>query len=257
MIKFKEKSITPHSTLTERSSMDFKKARKGYDKQQVDDYIKRQTAAYEAANAEQRDRIFALKAENAELQAALQRYADKEDEISRALILAAEKASETEEISRKKYDLEIERLKLFHAKWQSYFNEIISLYPIDKNLAVVSDFSAKMGKILNDRVPAHNNAQADAKPPQPDIFEIKTPTWIHDADAPFTREKPKTVKGSPAAKINIKVVDAQKQFEKERKRLADDGGDGAAAEGDGKFDINEALNPKQDLKEILKDLGIN
>jgi len=184
----------------------------------------------------------------------IEEYRRKESEINSALVAAVDKAREMEDIAQKKYDLEIQRLKLFNAKWQSYFNEIIKRYPIDDSLVSVAEFTSEMANILSGNChaePAFKDAQV--KQAQ------KTP-------APPAKAAP--VKTPAPAK---RVPDAKAQFESEKKRLAEITPDPMGAinsyfestaatfkttKSESGFDINEALHPDQEIEDILKELGI-
>ena len=248
--------------------MNFNIERKGYNKEHVDGHIKQLTMRYETAAAEQKDRIFELKSALSTSEKLIEEYRRKEGEINSALVAAVNKAREMEDIAEKKYDLEIQRLKLFNAKWQSYFNEIIKRYPIDDNLVSVAEFTSEMANILS-------GGKSDGK-----AFIIKEnetqPKTVKQAKAPV-----KTPAPARAAAPVTRASDAKAQFESEKKRLAEikpdpmgsinnyfesqnqKGGakDTAAAtyklqKSESGFDINEALHPDQDIEDILKELGI-
>ncbi|MDR1094125.1 MAG: DivIVA domain-containing protein [Clostridiales bacterium] len=161
--------------------MNFEIARKGYKREQVDAYIKQLTAEYENGSAEQRDRIFELKARLSQFEKENAALRGREAEVSRALLSAVQKSSEIEDMALKKYDLEIQRLKLFHIKWQAYFDDILARYPLNDELQSIADFTDEMRGILG--VPDPKRRPAVPKP-------------------------------------NVKLSDAAQQHEREKKRLA-------------------------------------
>ena len=232
--------------------MNFNIERKGYNKEQVDGHIKQLTMRYESAAAEQKDRIFELKSALSTSEKLIEEYRRKEGEINSALVAAVNKAREMEDIAEKKYDLEIQRLKLFNAKWQSYFNEIIKRYPIDDNLVSVAEFTSEMANILSGEKGTGTQLKPVKKTAKPPV-RATTPAR---AAAPITR-----------------ASDAKAQFESEKKRLAEitpdpmgsinnyfesqnKKGTAAALKPEGGFDINEALHPDREIEDILKELGI-
>ena len=225
--------------------MDFKKARKGYDPKQVDEFIKHQSMEHEAAGAEQRDRIFELKARVAQLEKENGDLKGREADVSRALLSAVQKSNEMEDMAKKKYDLEIQRLKLFHIKWQAYFDDIIDRYPINDELKSVAEFDGEMREIL--RTPPSDRAKA--VPPKPN-FKATDAAAQHDREkrrlAGKNKKNPETDEeyGEDAGTLEpIKAI---------RKYLDGNAGSGAAPA----FTMEEQLNPTEDLADILKELGI-
>lgn len=243
--------------------MRFDVERKGYKKEQVDSYLKQLNLQYENSLAEQKDRIFELKGSISMAEKLLEEYKKKEGEINSALLAAVNKAKEMEETAEKKYDLEIQRLKLFNAKWQSYFNEIIKRYPIDDNLVSVAEFTSEMAGILSGgkgggspeiSVPA---AKPAGRPPKT-LREKTVPapqTKQSDIKAQFESEKKRLqeIRPDPMGAINT-YFESRKPKEEEPSEK-----DTAAAVNPPQksFDINEALHPDQDIAEILKELGIS
>ena len=86
--------------------------KKGYDPEQVDNFINKLSLKYEEKLSEQKDRVFSLKNELSMMEERLESYKDKDKKVSQALILAVEKAEQIEGNASKLYDLEIKRLRL-------------------------------------------------------------------------------------------------------------------------------------------------
>ena len=247
--------------------MNFTVEKKGYNKESVDRHIKELTMRYENAAAEQKDRIFELKSALAVSEKLIEEYRRKEGEINSALVAAVNKAREMEDIAQKKYDLEIQRLKLFNAKWQSYFNEIIKRYPIDDNIVSVAEFTSEMANILSggklgDTVPIKKTAEVakfkEQKPAKKAAVSAKTPapvTRASDAKAQYESEKKRLaeVEPDPMGAINEYFENLHKIEKSNKTTAATSTGIGKSESG---FDINEALHPDQDLEDILADLGI-
>ena len=244
--------------------MKFDIERKGYKKEHVDAYIKQLTMQYENAAAEQRDRIFQLKASLTTAERLIEEYRRKESEINSALVAAVDKAREMEDVAQRKYDLEIQRLKLFNAKWQSYFNELIKRYPIDDNLVSVAEFTGEMADILSGGSRAKANktdeiyAAEEKEAGKPKTVkkmaeEILAPlTRPSAAKAQFESEKKRLaeVQPDPVSSINKYFENQSKDGEAKTKGAA------APAKPESGFDINEALHPDRELEEILRELGI-
>jgi hypothetical protein len=240
--------------------MNFAIEKKGYKKDSVDSHIKQLSMQYDRASAEQRDRIFELKSALTTSERLIEEYRRKESEINSALVAAVNKAREMEDIAQKKYDLEIQRLKLFNAKWQSYFNEIIKRYPIDDNLVSVAMFTSEMANILSGGKGGKPVASAETEPPQPQkavktATPVKTPapvTRASDAKAQYESEKKRLAEVEPDPMGAIKnYFDNQNKISNANKGTA-----AAMMKSESGFDINEALHPDQDLEDILAELGI-
>jgi len=126
--------------------------RKGYNRQQVDDYIKALEIKYETQNAEQQELLLQLKADNASLSSRLEEYLEKDGQISNALVVAVETAKEIENSAKTVYELEIQRVKLLYTKWQAVLRQITALYPnINDNSSVYKlfkDFESNIVSIL-------------------------------------------------------------------------------------------------------------
>jgi len=92
--------------------------KKGYDPEQVDNFINKLSLKYEEKLSEQKDRVFSLKNELSMMEERLESYKDKDKKVSQALILAVEKAEQIEGNASKLYDLEIKRLRLLYKEWE-------------------------------------------------------------------------------------------------------------------------------------------
>ncbi|MBD5100192.1 MAG: hypothetical protein HDT29_02745 [Clostridiales bacterium] len=111
--------------------MEFTILRKGYDKNQVQEYIKSLTDKYEKTILGLRDRVEGLMRENQELMRKVDLLKKEQDNINLALTQAIDKAKNIEYSSKVKFALEGERLKVFSSKWESYCKANINV--IDKS----------------------------------------------------------------------------------------------------------------------------
>lgn len=103
--------------------------KKGYNTQQVDDYINNLFLKYEEKLAEQKDRVQTLKIKLSQSEERLNRYVEKDKQISKALVYAVEKADEIESGAKKIYELEIKRVRLLYKRWEELLLEVESKYP--------------------------------------------------------------------------------------------------------------------------------
>lgn len=214
--------------------MDFSVTKKGYSPAEVEEYITAVKREYESTIIKQRDRIKDLLDEKQAADRELKAYREKSNQISKAIVSAVAKAEEIERLSHLKYSQEITRLKAFHEKWTKYYDKILDEYPLDSKLAAVGEFNRRMDKILS-RVGCEDDAAATAEKSEP-IGEFDPMERINNyfASAPKPPAPEKTV----AATVN----------ERPKKDYADRSPSG--------FSFEEALNPTEDLEDILKDLGL-
>lgn len=113
-----------------------------------ENYIRKLVVSYENKLADQKERIFSLVEENRELAEQVAVFKGKDAQISRALTVAISKAKEIEDSAKLKYDMEIERLKAFHIKWVSYYDDIKNKLPVTDKMLSAEAFLAEMDRIL-------------------------------------------------------------------------------------------------------------
>ena len=96
----------------------------GYDIASVENYIEHEHEKAERAGIEQRERIVALKEQLNALKTEMQSYRENEESIKNALISATDKSDKMLLDVKFRYAMELERLRLFRAKWQAAYEEI-------------------------------------------------------------------------------------------------------------------------------------
>lgn len=267
----------------------FDRDKKGYDATQVDEYIKTLTLKYEEKLAEQKDRVFTLRNEVNVLKERLEGYQDKDRQISQALIFAVEKADQIENSAKKLYDLEIKRVNLLYEKWNTLIDEIEKEYGSDKNLNImplINEFKSGLDSILKQNQKITNtNIKAQIKNNSDNYIknllnkmdyvinnntdEIEKPRKLSKVEE-HVAEKPARVEEKPAklqsisnrleelnSKLGTKhdnLVDAYlDEREHENNAFARKLGRKKKYEvNESGFDLQEALNPKEDLDEIMK-----
>ena len=101
----------------------------GYDKKEVDNYLAKLKENYEETLSNQKDAIFQLKQQLEENQQKLNKYVQKNEDISDALVVAVETAKQIENSSKNIYELEIKRLRALYVKWDNFLNDLIAEYP--------------------------------------------------------------------------------------------------------------------------------
>ncbi|HEY8420034.1 MAG TPA: DivIVA domain-containing protein [Clostridia bacterium] len=214
--------------------------KKSLSPEEVRQYIELLKRNYEKSLSEQKDRIFELREQIKELESKLEVYKSRSRQINQALMAAVAKAEELEQAARLKYDMEIKGLKMFHAKWLSYYKKIIEKYPIDDELVKIAKFNKNMSEALG----------LDAE----DIIETVTSKSItpeQEAKNAIEAAKARAEKKEPA----------ELQYEAEKERLNQNQKEFNPLENIKKyyqsksaFSLEEALHPTESLEEILKDL---
>ncbi len=199
------------------------KRQKVFTKEQVVSAMSRIKTENEGAVAAEKDKIFALLEENAELKQQNATLLRRDKLISDALVAAVEKAKEIEDAAKRKCDLEIKRLRLFQAKWQQYFARVMAQYPVDENLLKMQEFTQKVGEILGSESNRPLNATAQTQNVSSVFADFRKETAVASA-APF----------DPKAKID------------------------AYMKSESGFDMEEVLNPKGELnlEDLCRELGL-
>lgn len=135
-----------------KSKLPFELVRKGYDRIEVDSFLDKQKESYEKVLDEQKQLLDDLKSDNSRLSQEVKALTDRENEIKKVLVAATEKANDMSIDLKLQYALEIERLKIFQAKWTNAYEEIKERYHFDKDAlnmeSVVACTSLEIEKLL-------------------------------------------------------------------------------------------------------------
>ena len=105
--------------------INFSVAKNGYNKKEVDLYIKDLSSKLE--NLEQRNSKLENELKYYQLQK--KEIKDKNESISIALTAAVEKAKQIEKSSNNVYKLKIQQINLLYSKWEKLLDEILNKYP--------------------------------------------------------------------------------------------------------------------------------
>ena len=251
--------------------------KKGYDTEQVDTFINKLSIKYEEKLSEQKDRVFALKNELSSMQERLNNYKDKDKQISQALIYAVEKAEQIENNASKLYDLEIKRMRLLYKQWEDVVLKV-SMCDVPSVLKKeIAQFSKTISEVLeqNNRIGGnvirkdlHNNSDnyirnllnkmdyaINSKPKNTGTKDVlnslaseteKENTRMIDLSGKLDKIKVKGTGNMAENYLNSDVEDentafAQALMRKKKPQPSESG-----------FDLEDALNPKEDLDEIMK-----
>lgn len=232
-------------------------SKKSLNPEDVRQYIDTIRRSYEHSLSEQKDRIFELREQVKELESKLEVFKSRGRQINQALMAAVAKAEELEQAAKIKYDMEIKELKLFHAKWLSYYNKIIEIYPINDELVKVAKFNENMSQALTliEKENADKKIQIEKKAETKSEIKPESDTQKDEvlrAIEAVRSQQEKSIKDQESPSL---------QYESEKARLSENVKAWNPMENikkyfDSKsaFSLNEALHPKESLEEILKDL---
>ena len=248
--------------------------KKGYDVEQVDNFINKLTLKYEEKLSEQKDRVFSLKNELAVLNERLETYRDKDKQISQALVYAVEKAEQIEGNASKLYDLEVNRLRLLYRQWQ----DIIKKIPLEDASSELSNeltiFTQTVSEVLEQnariggnmiRKDLHKNSNnyirnllnrmdyaINSKPKQTSksvLNNMSTETEKENARTIDLSGKLDKIKVKGSGNMADNYLNSDEEAPSVFSRTITRKTQKKQEEG---FDLEEALNPKEDLDEIMR-----
>ena len=229
----------------------FKIIKKGYSQLEVDSYIERLVYDYESRLAEQKDRIFYLKDQ-------LEKFTSNSDnELMTSLVSAVERARLIENSSKNIYELETKKLNLLYTKMENLLNDenVYNERSVKKELlALIKDCRSSLEN--NVQKQKQNLMESTSGDPVKRLLTKmiglnKIPSEQHEP-LPTTKTE---------SKENVRKIEP-KHTEKldsifELNRLIDEQPKRSSTkiqevEEESGFDLKEALNPKEDLEEIMK-----
>ena len=190
--------------------------KKKYTKADLDSYTEAVRREYEVTLLKQRERIDELKKSLAAAERKIAKYESQKELVYKAITSALKKADDIERVSLIKYNQEIAQLRSFHEKWLSYYNDIIAAYPLDEELIEASKVNRKISDVLS---------------------------RVGDIDGQIEQEREKLEESLNAEEDAAQEVSAATE---------DDYSDRSPAG----FSFAEALHPKEDLKDIMRELGV-
>lgn len=258
--------------------------RKGYDIDAVESYIALEGAKVDEAQQLQRERISALKNECEKLRSRIGELEGREEQIKIALVTATQNADKLTEDVKARYRAELERLRLFRAKWVGAYEQMKERYHFDKdalnvesvavNIEVeltkflVQDFSLNKA-VCEDEMEAHFRREVErlttpvlrdkASLLSEDAVALKQKMQFNDVDVPSSnrvtdlREKDYVGSSKSVAELQRKDADIamQKRKAESQGKNANDNVKNSVA-----FSLEEALNPTVSLDQNRQALGL-
>ena len=216
--------------------------RRGYDIEAVENYISAEQARYDEVQLSQRERIAALTEECNRLSGELAELRGREEQIKSAFITATQNAYKMTADVKARYAAELERLRLFRAKWISAYDQLKDRYHFDKDAlnmeSVAVTTQMELQKFLMQDFSLNKGGSTSE---MEDYFrsevERLTTQQINEQKKASASKAP--VSGVAELKDKIKEAENKKKAQ-------------SAA-----FSFEEALNPTESLADICKSLGLN
>ena len=202
--------------------------RKGYDIDAVESYIALESAKCDEVQAEQRARISDLKKECEDLRAQIGVLKGREEQIKLALVTATENADKLTSDVKARYRAELERLRLFRAKWLGAYEQMKERYHFDKDAlnveSVAVNVEVELTSVCEDEMEAHFRREVE---------RLTRPVY-REQSGEFSAE---------TKELQSKLKDAENRKNKESKNPA-------------AFSMEEALSPKDSIERTCQALGL-
>lgn len=206
---------------------------KGYDKDAVNSFIALEQAKAEQVQSEQRERINCLRSENDELAKEIALLRGREDQIKLALVNATDNAKRLNDDVQKRYERELERLRLFRAKWINAYEQLKERYHFDKDAlnveSVAVSVELELKKLLAkdfalDKAPVENEMEEHFRKEVERLSKLPKPTARTKEDL------------SDVCKLKNVLEEAEKNRRKEGKDTV-------------AFSLDEALAPEDSIEQ--------
>ena len=202
----------------------FRKVLRGYDEKEVNVFLTKLNDNFASVSQEQKERIDELKEQNEKLAEELSVYRKKEKLIERTLTEATRRAEDIESELKTQYALEIERLKIFQAKWTNCYEELKNKYHFDKDVNNMESLVINTKQTLIDKLGRLN---------------IILPHLESEEQIQFDSESERITKlqEEQADRLVSELKNQIKELDEE-------------------FDYKEALTPKKSLEELCREIGL-
>lgn len=202
----------------------FRKVLRGYDEKEVNVFLTKLNDNFASVSQEQKERIDELKEQNEKLAEELSVYRKKEKLIERTLTEATRRAEDIESELKTQYALEIERLKIFQAKWTNCYEELKNKYHFDKDVNNMESLVINTKQTLIDKLGRLN---------------IILPHLESEEQMQFDSESERITKlqEEQADRLVSELKNQIKELDEE-------------------FDYKEAITPKKSLEELCREIGL-
>lgn len=258
--------------------MKFNFEKNGYNKSEVDAFI----AKLEQNQIEAESKISELSSELEMYESKKEEFEEKGNSISVALTAAVEKAKQIEKSSKNVYVLKIQQLNMLYKRWENLLDEMLTCYPIEECKTVKSqleEFEDNIKNILksdynisslttpvssnNDsirlllsRIQSYANDKEPSKKvtiersqPSADILAGQSEVSRLEEKAPLIKPIYKSDKALSKGKQEELLDLFMSENPEETIYAKKFSGQNFSKE---EFDLKEAVNPTEDLEEIMK-----
>lgn len=214
--------------------------RRGYDAEAVEAFIANEQARADEVQISQRERITALTEDNAKLLEEVRMLRGREEQIKSAFIAATQNAEKLTSDVKARYAAELERLKLFRAKWVGAYEQLKDRYHFDKDAlnmeSVAVSTQLELQKFLMQDFSLNKGGETGE---MEEYFrsEVDRLTCM-----PASRKTEAEPVNSAVAELKDKIKEAESRK--------------ANLQNSAAFSLEEALNPTESLAEICKSLGL-
>ena len=199
-----------------------------YTEEQVQKLINERCTALSNKLDEQRATIDRQSATIAQISSEINEYKSKDSTISMAIISAVEKAQQIESTSKKLYQMEIERIRLLYLKMENDLKQLYARYPELRRNSEVNDIMDKVGLVLSNNISPVSS--------QPLMKYAMSSATVEDPIKKLLNKITTIFDKNDDQKVTLK-----------RKTIP---------ESSSGFDLKEALNPTEQLSDIMKAFNI-
>lgn len=231
----------------------FALVRRGYDVDSVEAYISLEREKADRAGLEQKERIRVLKAQCDRLSEELSVYRDREEQIKGALLAAGEQAEKTVLDIKLRYAMELERLKLFRAKWTGAYEEIKKRYNFSKDALNMESVAVSV-KLELERFLAQDFSldRGGSAGEEEEAFKAEAER-LSEEDGQVKELKRQLLRAAERKDKEEKLEAARKSAATSAPSAGAEGGEGQPAAA---FSLEEARHPTESLAEICRYLGL-
>ncbi len=231
----------------------FALVRRGYDVDSVEAYISLEREKADRAGLEQKERIRVLKAQCDRLNEELSVYRDREEQIKGALLAAGEQAEKTVLDIKLRYAMELERLKLFRAKWTGAYEEIKKRYNFSKDALNMESVAVSV-KLELERFLAQDFSldRGGSAGEEEEAFKAEAER-LSEEDGQVKELKRQLLRAAERKDKEEKLEAARKSAATSATSAGAEGGEVQPAAA---FSLEEARHPTESLAEICRYLGL-
>ena len=225
-----------------------KKVKKTYSQAEVDAYLKKMMASSELALCEQKDRIVELKTQIDRLNAQLEESKQKNKDLTKAMNESSRISKDMKKEIDVRRKIEVEKFRAFGFRWKNYLDQLFESIPqLEGNKSNIL-FEQEMLELLDEMQELNSIAtEKNGKkiPSSKKNSLMSEEEWLKSVFNANNEE---------IATDDLSEDNLERYNELMRKLKEDMAFASMLSAPSESFDINEAMNPKDDLNKILGDL---